>query len=86
MANLVSENTPGGNVVAIAEPAGQAQNLKLLDQARHLEQPIDMQPFGFAASALESEGGFTIAIGAGGPQYKDAWLRHERSRPSKNSF
>ena len=45
MPDLVGQNPPGGDVVTVAEPAGQAQHLVLIGQSRVLEQAIDVHQF-----------------------------------------
>ena len=44
MPNLIAQDAAGRDVVAVAEPAGQAENLKLGQLRRRFEQPIDVQP------------------------------------------
>ena len=78
MADLVAQNPAGGNIVAVAESAGQAQHLIIVDLLGRFEQPVHVQPLDFAAGALECERGFTVAVSAGRSQDENAWLGHER--------
>jgi hypothetical protein len=68
MANLIAQDASSGNIVAITEPAWQAQDLKIGQLRGGLQQPIDVQPFGPRAGTLKGKRGFGIAIGAGGSQ------------------
>ena len=73
MGNLIGENSPGGDVVAVAESARDGEGLVILQLGGRFEQSIDVQAFSGEAGGLEGEGGFAIAIGAGCANDQGAW-------------
>ena len=48
MPDQIGKDPAGGDVVAEAEAAGEAENLKLIVQTRLFEQPIDVQRYRLA--------------------------------------
>ena len=76
MLDLVGQDAAGGHVVAVAESARQAENLESLEQPGLLQQAVDVERFGLRPRFLEGEGGFLVAVGAGGSQDQDVGRRH----------
>jgi hypothetical protein len=76
MLNLVPQNPPGRDIIAVAEPAGHAENLKLLERAGAFQQPVDMQRFRLRARLLEGKRRFLFAIRAGSTQNQYVGLGH----------
>ena len=64
MLNLVAEDAAGRDVVAVAESAGDAQDLKVGHATRLFEHAIDVPPLGHAAGQLEGVRSFPVAIRA----------------------
>ncbi len=65
---VVAQDAAGGHVVAVAEAAGDAEDLELPETYGLAEQRVDVQRLGCSAGLPEGEGGFLIAIGARGSQ------------------
>ena len=80
--DLVAQDPAGRHVVAVAEPAGHAEDLEPVEQRRVLQQPVDVQQLGLAAGLLEGEGGFLVAVGARGTQDQDVGVGHTAIRGS----
>ena len=78
MEHLVAEDSAGAQVVAVAESAGDAEDLELLEERGLFQQPVDVQGFGLRAGLLEGEGGFGVAVGAGGAEDQDVGRGHRR--------
>ncbi len=76
--DLVAEDSARPQIVAVAEPAGDAEDLEPLEEGRILQQSIDVQGFGFRAGPLKSKRGFRVAIRAGGAKDQDVRLGHQR--------
>ena len=76
MQNLVRQDPPGRHVVAVAEPAGDAEDLKLVEQIGFIQQPVDVQQLDLAAGLCESKRGFLVAVRAGGSENEDVRLGH----------
>ena len=74
--HLIAQDPPGRDVVAVAEPAGDAEHLKIGHAPRLLQHAIDVPPLRRAAGQLESVRSFLVAIGAGRSQDQDTWLYH----------
>ena len=51
--DLTPQDAAGPQVVPIAEPAGQAENLKIAHHQRRLQQPVDVQSLASRAGPLE---------------------------------
>ncbi len=68
MLHLVAQNSAGRNVVAVAEAARHAQDLKLGRLPRIVEQPIDMDPLGPRAGQLEGMRRLEVAVSARGAE------------------
>ena len=79
MANLISQNSAGGHVVAVTESAGDAEDLIVGQQYRPVEQTIDVEPIGATAGTLEREDGFAVAVRARCTQDQDSRLCHDWS-------
>ena len=60
------EDLAGRDVVAVTEPAGDAENLVIVERARLFAQAIDVDKLGLGARELKSELRFAIAVGAQG--------------------
>ena len=71
MAELVGEDAARGHVVAVAEPAGDAEDLVLVGELRASSQRLRWT-MSAAPPALEGERGFAVAVGAGSTEDKDA--------------
>ena len=69
--HLVAEDSAGAQVVAVAESAGNAEDLELLEERGLFQKPVDVQGFGLCAGLLEGEGRFGVAVGAGGAKDQD---------------
>lgn len=80
MADLVTQNATGSEVIAVTEPAGQTQDLKTARALRRIQQFIDMFADGRRAGLLERKGRFVIAIGTGGSQDQDLRFWHRRDQ------
>ena len=63
---LVGEDFSGGDVVAVAEPAGDGEQLEFVEEIWVFEKAIEVDAFGFCAGKIEGVCGFEITIGAGG--------------------
>ena len=64
---LVCEDLAGRDVVAVTEPAGDAENLVIVEaRSAFSAQAIDVDKLGLGALALKSELRFAIAVGARG--------------------
>ena len=50
--NLIRQNSACCNIVAVAESTWNAQDLKIGQPPRRLEQPVDVQPLGLATGAF----------------------------------
>jgi hypothetical protein len=74
---LVGEDFAGGDVVAVAESAGEGEDFKLVEGCGFFENAIDVDGFGACAGELECVGGFAVAIGAGGTEDQGSGL-HRR--------
>ena len=72
-AKLRSEYNTGANIVAVAEAAGNTQNLVLIEQSRRFEQPKDVHAIGTASGRVEGEGSFDVAIRSRGPEDTNTW-------------
>ena len=75
--HLHGEDLPGGHVVAVAEAAGDAEDLEVGQQGRLLQHAVDVQRLRLGAGQLEGPGGLLVAIGARGAEDQDVG-RHER--------
>jgi hypothetical protein len=86
--HLMPQDAAGSEVVAIAEAAGDAEDLELGELVRLAQQGLDMEHLGLGAGCSEGERGVAVAIGAGGSKAKDAGLRHGNlsSNGSKDDF
>ena len=65
MADLVAEDAAGGDVVAVAEAAGEAEDLEVGEFLRSFENAVDVEPLRRAAGQLEGVRSLFVAIGAG---------------------
>ena len=70
----------GGNIVAVAEAAGDAEDLILVGQLRGFEPTVEMDDVSIAAGALEGERGFDVAVGARSAEDTDAGRHGEEFR------
>ena len=64
MLHLVAQNSPGRDVVAVAESARNAQHLKLGQPPRLLQHPIHVPPLRRAAGQRKRVRSFLVAIRA----------------------
>lgn len=69
---LVAVNAPGRKIVAVAEPARQAEDLVVVSEPRRLEPTIEMHDLSRGAGALERIGAFRVAIRTGSTKHKNA--------------
>jgi hypothetical protein len=76
-AKLGAEDHSGADVVAVAEPAGNAQHLVLAQPRRIFEQAKQVDPLGRRPALFERERGLDVAIGSGGTQNANVGSRHE---------
>ncbi len=65
MADLIGEDAPGRNIVAVAESAGEGQKLEILEDRRPLQQAVDVDVLRACARQLKGVAGFAVAVGAG---------------------
>ena len=68
MLELAREDFPGRDIVAVAEPARQDQDLRLLEAGRIFAESVDVDAFRDGPRGFEGERGLRIAIGAGRPE------------------
>lgn len=68
---LVAEDFSAGDVIAITEAAGDGEDLKLGEEPRLLDEAIDVRGLDGRASVSPGEGGFLVAVDAGGAENKD---------------
>lgn len=61
-ANLRRENASSGDIVAVAEPAGEAHNLESIDDRRIFQDTINVNPFRRRARNLKRVGRFQITV------------------------
>jgi hypothetical protein len=73
---LVGEDFSGGDVVAVGEAAGEAEDLVVFELRWILEQLVDVEGVNGRASELEGVSEFAVAVGAGGSQEDDAGGGH----------
>ena len=66
MCDLIGEDSPGRDVVAVTESAGDGEELKIFEQFRIGQQAIHMNRFGRCTGQLKCVGGFAVTIRAGG--------------------
>ena len=66
MSNLVGEDFPRGDVVAVAEAAGNRQKLKLLKLLGVFKKPVDVQKGHAPARLLKGVSGFNVTVSACG--------------------
>jgi hypothetical protein len=78
--DLVGEDAPGGDVVAIAEAAGDGEQLVGVKQAGVLQQAVDVHQLRGRPGPLEGVNGLAVAVGAG--RAEDEGLRLRRHAPS----
>lgn len=64
MLDLVAEDAPGGDVVAVAETARDAEYLEIGEALRLFQHVVDVPAFGGAAGQFKGVSGFDIAVGA----------------------
>jgi hypothetical protein len=68
MSQLAANNATGGDIVAVTESTGQAEDLIVVGKAWALEQPIRVHHVGSTASLLKRERRFLIAVSPGSSQ------------------
>jgi hypothetical protein len=68
VANLVAEDPAGRDVVAVAETAREAEDLKVGRLLRYFEQPIYVPPLGRSTGEREGMRSLLVAIRAGRSQ------------------
>ena len=68
---LVGEDLAGPDVVAVAEAAGQHEDLVWCRSVRVLAEAVDVDAVGDGAGELEGVLGLLVAVGARGPQDQD---------------
>jgi hypothetical protein len=66
MLQSVRQDLARGDVVAVAEPTGETEDLVPSPQRRVLDQTVDVHPLGDRPGPLEGMGRFVIAIRSGG--------------------
>src|SRR5439155_12345823 len=66
LGDLIGEDSAGGDVVAIGEPAGDGEELKIAEQRGIFKNTVEMNALRGGAGELESVRGFDVAIGSGG--------------------
>lgn len=79
-AELPGEDDAGAEVIAVAETAGDAEDLKFGESGRVFQQSVEMQPFGLCPGQFESPGCFDVAVGAGCAEDADFGGSHEICR------
>ena len=72
--DLVGEDLAGGDVVAVAEAAGEGEDLVILQPQPVAQEAVDVHAFSVGAGQVERMGGFEIAVGAGGAKDQRAGL------------
>ena len=68
MCQLVGEDATGGDVIAVAEAAGDGEELKLVQRLRPLEQAVDVHERRLGPRQFERVGRLTVTellLGAG---------------------
>ena len=61
---LAGKNASGGNIVAVAESAGEAEDLKFLEERRIFEKSVHVDPFRRRACFFKGVSGFQITVRA----------------------
>ena len=67
------ENPPAGDVVAVGEPARDAEDLEVVGKRRLLCQGMHVHPAGDRAGPLEGVRRFMVTVGARCPQDHRPW-------------
>jgi hypothetical protein len=75
---LVGKDPAGGDVVAVAEAAGDGQELETVELLWVGEEGIEVKALGDGAGELERVGGFQVAVGAGGSEDQRAGLHRSK--------
>ena len=73
---LTGQDTTGSDIVAVAEASGQAQDLRVRNQAGRFDQLIDVLVRHPSTRFFKSKSGFLIAVGAGRSKDQYVGLRH----------
>lgn len=73
---LSGENPSCGDVVAVAEAAGNGEHLVIPQQAGLLNEAPDVDEVSLGPGEFPGVTGFEVAIGAGGPQNEYSCFRH----------
>lgn len=76
VADLVGEDATAGDVVAVAEAAGDRDDLEPVEGCRGFDESFDVRGVSRRAGLLPGEGGLLFAVNAGGPDDEDAYLCH----------
>lgn len=63
-AELAREDDAGSEVIAVAEAAGDAEDLEIGESCGVFKQSIEVQAFGLGPGEFEGPGGFDVAVGA----------------------
>jgi len=79
-AELPGEDDSGTEVISVAEPAGNAQDLEFGQSGGVFEQSVEVQAFRLSPGQFESPGGFDVAVGAGCAENADFGGSHEICR------
>src|SRR3954465_12034896 len=77
MPNLVAEDSPRRHIVSITEAAGDAEDLRVRQDAGILQRAIEMQDAGLPARHFKRKSRLLIAVGAGSTQDDDAGNGHD---------
>lgn len=76
---LAAEHDPGSHVVAVAEPARDAEDLVVGEALGVFEHAEQVHPFRLTSAQFECVSRFDVAVRAGSTQYTDAGGRHSSS-------
>jgi len=77
---LPGKDDAGAEVIAVAETAGDAENLEFGQSGRVFQQSIEVQPFGLCSGEFKSPGCFDVAVRAWCAEDADFGGSHEICR------
>ncbi len=66
--DLIRKDPPGGDIVAVAEPAGDREKLELIQHSGILDESVEVKELSFCAGKFKGVGGFSVTVGACGSE------------------
>ena len=67
-----------GDIISVAEPAGDGHNLKIIQKPRPLDQGVDVHQRGPGPGQLPAVHDLLVAVDPRGPQNQYAYLSHSK--------